>query len=125
MRAVQWVELSIEALGNEGVPKLAGCFKYQLQHWVHFAFNISVSQHFGEFLCVRLNGLSSVLKPLVTRGYQSWLDASSTSSNSRFILLFFLSFFQHSGEFLCMRLNGMNSMLEPSVMRWFQSWIDA
>jgi hypothetical protein len=38
MGAAQWIELSVEALGNKGVPKLVGCFKYQLQHWVHFAF---------------------------------------------------------------------------------------
>jgi hypothetical protein len=38
MRAAQWIELSVEALGKGGVPKLAGCLKHQLQHWVHFTF---------------------------------------------------------------------------------------
>jgi hypothetical protein len=38
MVVTQWIELSIGALGNEGVLKLAGCFKHQLQHQAHFAF---------------------------------------------------------------------------------------
>jgi hypothetical protein len=78
MRAAQWIELSIEALGNEGVPKLVGCFKYQLQYWVHFAFLFfifSFYQHSGEFLYVWLNEMISVLEPSVMRGFQSWLDA--------------------------------------------------
>jgi hypothetical protein len=68
MRMAQWIELSIGALNNKGIPRLAGCLKHQLEHWAHFAFNISVFHHFGEFLCVRLNGLSSLLKDMVTRG---------------------------------------------------------
>jgi hypothetical protein len=28
----QWIELSVGAPGNEGVPKLAGCLKHQFQH---------------------------------------------------------------------------------------------
>jgi hypothetical protein len=38
----QWIELSIGALGNEGVPKLAGCLKHQFQYCGHFSF----------FLCI-------------------------------------------------------------------------
>jgi hypothetical protein len=68
MHMAQWIDLSVGVLSNEGVPRLTGCLKHQLQHWAHFAFNISVFQHFGEFLYVRLNGLSSLLKAMVTRG---------------------------------------------------------
>jgi hypothetical protein len=32
MRVAEWLELSVGALGNEGIPKLAGCLKYQFQH---------------------------------------------------------------------------------------------
>jgi hypothetical protein len=39
MLVAQWIELSIEALGNEGISRLAGCFKHQLQDWVHLAFS--------------------------------------------------------------------------------------
>jgi hypothetical protein len=38
MVVVQWIGISVGALSNEGVPKLAGCLKHQLQHWAHFAF---------------------------------------------------------------------------------------
>jgi hypothetical protein len=38
MPVAQWIELSDGALGNEGIPKLAGCLKHQLKHWTHFAF---------------------------------------------------------------------------------------
>jgi hypothetical protein len=34
----QWIELSVGALSDEGVVKLAGCLKHQLQHWAHFVF---------------------------------------------------------------------------------------
>jgi hypothetical protein len=37
MLVAQWIELSVGALGNEGVPKSARCLKHQLQHWAHFA----------------------------------------------------------------------------------------
>jgi hypothetical protein len=50
MRVALWIELSVGALNNEGVPKLAGCLKYQFQYWAHFAFFSSFSQHSGEFL---------------------------------------------------------------------------
>jgi hypothetical protein len=63
MHVAQWIELSIRALGHDGVPKLAGCLKQQFQHWAHFASFFSFSQHSGEFLCVWLNGLSSVMGP--------------------------------------------------------------
>jgi hypothetical protein len=39
----QMIELSVGALTNEEVPKLAGCLKHQLQHWAHFAFIFSCS----------------------------------------------------------------------------------
>jgi hypothetical protein len=32
MCVAQWIELSVGALGNEGVQNLAGCLKHQLQH---------------------------------------------------------------------------------------------
>jgi hypothetical protein len=38
MRTAQWIELSVGALNNKGVPKLDGCLKHQFQHWAHFAF---------------------------------------------------------------------------------------
>jgi hypothetical protein len=75
MRVAQWIELSVGALSNKGVPKLARCLKHQLQHWAHFVFFSFLHQHSGEFLCAWLNGLSSMLGPSITRGYQSWLDA--------------------------------------------------
>jgi hypothetical protein len=68
MGVAQWIELSVGALGNEGIPKFAGCLNHQLQHWAHFEFFLSVSQHSNEFLCVCPNRLSSVLDPTVTRG---------------------------------------------------------
>jgi hypothetical protein len=75
MRVAHWIQLSVGALGNKGVPKLAGCLKHQLQHWAHFAIFLLFSKHFGEFQCVWLNALSSVMEPSVTRGFKSWLDA--------------------------------------------------
>jgi hypothetical protein len=38
MHVAQWIELSVGALDNKGIPKLVGCLKHQLQHWAHFAF---------------------------------------------------------------------------------------
>ena len=52
MCVAQWTELSIGALGNKGLPKLARCLKHYLQNWVHFAFYFSFSQYSREFLCV-------------------------------------------------------------------------
>jgi hypothetical protein len=75
MRVAHWIELSIGALGNEGVPKLAGCLKHQLQYSAHFAFVSAFSQHSGECLCVWLIGFNSILGPSVTRGFKSWLGA--------------------------------------------------
>jgi hypothetical protein len=63
MRVALWIELSVGALNNEGVPKLAGCLKHRLQNWAYFAFIFSFSQHSSEFLCVWPNGLNSMLKP--------------------------------------------------------------
>jgi hypothetical protein len=60
MRVAQWIEVSVGALGNKGIRKLARCLKHQLQHWAHFAFYFFVFQHFGENLWVWLNGLSSI-----------------------------------------------------------------
>jgi hypothetical protein len=51
MRVAQWIELSVGALGNEGIPKLVGCLKHQLQHWAHFAILISFSNILVNF-CV-------------------------------------------------------------------------
>jgi hypothetical protein len=75
MCVAQWIELSVGALNKEGIPKLAGCLKHQFQHLAHFVLYYSFSQHSSESLCVWLNGLSSMLGPSVTRGFQSWLDA--------------------------------------------------
>jgi hypothetical protein len=52
MIVAQWIGISVGALGNEGVPKLAGCLKHQLQHWAHFEVLFSFSQHCKEFLCI-------------------------------------------------------------------------
>jgi hypothetical protein len=46
MHVAQWIVLSNGALDNEGVQKLAGCLKHQLQHWAHFAFFF----HFPDIL---------------------------------------------------------------------------
>jgi hypothetical protein len=75
MRVAQWIELSNGALDNERVLELARCSKHQHKHWAHFVLFSSFFQHSGEFLCVCLYGLSSMLGPLVTRWSQSWLDA--------------------------------------------------
>ena len=75
MHVVQWIELSIGAHGNEGIQKLARCLKHQLYQWAYFSFFSAFSHYFGEFLYMWLNGLSSLLGPLVTRGFQSCLDA--------------------------------------------------
>ena len=74
MCVAQWIELNVEALSKEGIPKLVGCLKHQFQHSAHFVFYFYFSQYSSESLCMWLNGLSSMLGPSITRRFQSWLD---------------------------------------------------
>jgi hypothetical protein len=48
----QCIELSVGTLGDEGVPKLAGCLKYQFQHLAHFViFFLSLKTLVNFYAC--------------------------------------------------------------------------
>jgi hypothetical protein len=56
MRVAQWIKLSVGALDNKGVPKLAGCLKHQLQTGlILHSFSLSSNMLVNFYACGSLD----------------------------------------------------------------------